>query len=397
MLIDRNLTHLWKPLLHEVAAGSLDSDMDGISYRAHAAHHGFDFQLGTLMGIDREEKNIVLAPILDEQGSELVASRRLSYDCLVVSIGSVTNDFNTKGAADHCVFLDATVQAERFHKKLMNAFIQLKAKKGRGVLDVAIVGAGATGVELSAELHNAADLIQNYGFDRISRDKLNVTLIEAGPRILSALPERISSSAHKELASLGVTVRTSTLVKEVTEEGLVTDTDELIPARIKVWAAGVKAPEFMRDIGGLETNRINQLVVRDTLQTTRDSAIFAMGDCASCQQPDGSFVPPRAQSAHQMASLVYKNIVALVRDKSLTPFVYKDHGSLVSLSRYSTVGSLMGNLTGGSMTVEGRIARVVYISLYRLHQIALHGYIKTGLLMLVGRLNRALRPTLKLH
>ena len=95
-------------------------------------------------------------------------------------------------------------------------------------------------------------------------------------------------------------------------------------------------------------------------------------------------MPPRAQAAHQMASLVLHNILAQYKGKPMKAYVYKDHGSLVSLSNFSTVGSLMGNLMRGSMMVEGRIARFVYISLYRMHQIALHGYCKTGLMMLVG-------------
>ncbi|EDL50799.1 NADH dehydrogenase, FAD-containing subunit, partial [Vibrio mediterranei AK1] len=208
---------------------------------------------------------------------------------------------------------------------------------------------------------------------------------------------RISSAAHSELTKLGVTVRTATMVTQADKDGLTTKDGEKIPAQIMVWAAGIKAPDFMKDIAGLETNRINQLVVKDTLQTTRDDDIFVIGDLAQCTQADGKFVPPRAQAAHQMASRAFSNIVAKLTDRELKPYVYNDHGSLVSLSRFSTVGSLMGNLTKGSMMVEGRIARVVYISLYRMHQVALHGVLKTGLMMLVGRINRVLRPNLKLH
>lgn len=87
----------------------------------------------------------------------------------------------------------------------------------------------------------------------------------------------------------------------------------------------------------------------------------------------------------------------MLKGKTLKEYVFKDHGSLVSLSKFSTVGSLMGNLMKGDMMIEGRIARIVYISLYRMHQIALHGYIKTGLMMLVGSINRVIRPKLKLH
>ncbi len=237
----------------------------------------------------------------------------------------------------------------------------------------------------------------SYGFARIGRERLRVTLVEAGPRILPALPERISASAHKELSELGVQVRTATMVTEARSDGLMTKSGELIPASLMVWAAGIKAPDFLREIGGLESSRINQLVVLPTLQTSRDPHIFAIGDCAACPMEDGKFVPPRAQSAHQMADRALANILAMMQGKDVKPYSYMDYGSLVSMSRFSTVGSLMGNLMRGSMMVEGYIARIVYISLYRMHQIALHGYVKTGLIMLVGRINRVLRPTLKLH
>ncbi|MDW6003680.1 NAD(P)/FAD-dependent oxidoreductase [Vibrio mangrovi] len=396
-LVDRNASHLWKPLLHEVATGSLDDGVDALSYRAHARNHSFDFQMGSLEDIDRERKVITLAELKDEHGELLIPRREVEYDILVLAIGSKSNDFNTAGVREHCIFLDSPEQANLFRTEMNNEFLKLHAKNGQGTVDIAIVGAGATGVELSAELHNAVKELRNYGFGDLDSNKLNVNLIEAGERILPALPPRISSAAHHELTKLGVTVRTSTMITKVEEDGLTTKDGEKIPAKIMVWAAGIKAPDFMKDIAGLETNRINQLVVTNTLQTTRDRDIFVIGDLAQCTQPDGTFVPPRAQAAHQMASRTFRNIVAKLNDREMKPYVYKDHGSLVSLSRFSTVGSLMGNLTRGSMMVEGKIARVVYISLYRMHQVALHGMFKTALMLLVGRINRVLRPNLKLH
>ncbi|ADM98977.1 respiratory NADH dehydrogenase 2/cupric reductase [Dickeya dadantii 3937] len=397
-LVDRNHSHLWKPLLHEVATGSLDDDMDALSYLAHARNHHFNFQLGMLTDIDREQRSVQLAEIRGEQGELLVAARSLPYDILVVALGSTSNDFGTPGVKDHCIFLDNPKQARRFHNEMLNLFLKFSASQGeKEKVNIAIVGGGATGVELSAELHNAVKQLHSYGFDSLSNQALNVTLVEAGERILPALPPRISGAAHHELTKLGVRVLTKTMVTSAQQNGLNTKDGEFIDADLMVWAAGIKAADAMKDIAGLETNRINQLVVEPTLQTTRDPAIFAIGDCASCPQPGGGFVPPRAQAAHQMASRCYANILALMNNQSLKPYVYKDHGSLVSLSKFSTVGSLMGNLMRGSVMVEGRIARFVYISLYRMHQIALHGYIKTGLMMLVGSINRVIRPRLKLH
>ncbi|OLQ94275.1 NADH dehydrogenase [Vibrio ponticus] len=396
-LVDRKASHLWKPLLHEVATGSLDEGVDALSYRAHAKNHHFDFQLGSLEDIDRERKAIKLAELKDEQGALLMPARELEYDVLVLAIGSTSNDFNTPGVRENCIFLDSPEQAHRFRTNMNNEFLKLHAKNGQGTVDIAIVGAGATGVELSAELHNAVKELRTYGFGDLDSSKLNVNLIEAGERILPALPPRISGAAHQELTKLGVNVRTATMVTQADKDGLTTKDGEKIPAQIMVWAAGIKAPDFMKEIGGLESNRINQLVVKDTLQTTRDDSIFVIGDLAQCTQADGSFVPPRAQAAHQMASRAFGNIVAMLTNRELKPYVYQDKGSLVSLSRFSTVGSLMGNLTKGSMMIEGRIARVVYISLYRMHQMALHGVFKTALIVLMGRINRVLRPNLKLH
>ncbi len=397
-LVDRNSSHLWKPLLHEVATGSLDDDMDSLSYLAHASNHHYQFQMGTLTGINREQKEIELAEIRNDAGEQLVAARTLPYDILVVALGSTSNDFGTPGVKEHCIFLDNPKQARRFHNEMLDLFLKFNADPSRKErVNIAIVGGGATGVELSAELYNAVKQLNSYGFNALDNQTLNVTLVEAGERILPALPPRISSAVHQELTNIGVRVLTKTMVTSAEPHGLNTKDGEFIDADLMVWAAGIKAPDAMKEIAGLETNRINQLVVEPTLQTTRDASIFALGDCASCPQEGGGFVPPRAQAAHQMASLCFDNIMALINEKPLKSYVYKDHGSLVSLSNYSTVGNLMGNLMRGSVMVEGRIARFVYISLYRMHQIALHGYVRTGLMMLVGRINRVIRPKLKLH
>ncbi len=397
-LVDRSNSHLWKPLLHEVATGSLDDGVDALSYLAHAHNHHFRFQQGTLTNINRETQTLQLAHICDEQGGELVPSRELTYDILVIALGSTSNDFGTPGVKDHCIFLDNPHQARHFHNEMLNLFLKYSAYPGQKKrVNIAIIGGGATGVELSAELYNTVKQLHSYGFESLDNSALNVTLVEAGERILPALPPRISAAAHLELSKLGVRVLTHTMVTRVNASGLNTQGGEFIDADLMVWAAGIKVPDFMKDIGGLETNRLNQLLVEPTLQTTRDPHIFAIGDCAACPKEGGGFVPQRAQSAHQMASRCFTNILALMNGQTLKPYVYKDHGSLVSLSRFSTVGSLMGNLMRGSMMVEGRIARFIYILLYRMHQVALHGYIKTGLMMLVGSINRVLRPRLKMH
>lgn len=399
-LIDANLTHIWKPLLHEVAAGSLNSSEDELNYVAQAKWNHFEFQLGRMCGLDRAAREITLAATLDEQGEVLMPERRLGYDSLVIAVGSTTNDFGTAGAAEHCLFLDTRAQAERFHQQLLNHYMRAHAGQGDSTeqISVAIVGAGATGVELAAELHHAAHELAAYGLDSIRPENMRITLIEAGPRVLPALPERIGKPVHQTLEKLGVTVLTGAAVSQVTRDALHTAQGQVIPASLKVWAAGIRAPGFLKDIDGLESNRINQLQVRPTLQTTRDDAIFAFGDCAACPQPgeDGRNVPPRAQAAHQQASMLAKSLKLRIEGKPLPEYRYRDYGSLISLSTFSAVGNLMGNLTG-SVMLEGWLARMFYVSLYRMHQIALYGMTRTLLMMLADRIGRSTEPRLKLH
>ncbi|MGG7781717.1 NAD(P)/FAD-dependent oxidoreductase [Klebsiella aerogenes] len=397
-LVDRSQSHLWKPLLHEVATGSLDEGVDALSFLAHASKHHFSFQHGSVMDIDRQNKTITIAALRDEQGEVLVPERKICWDTLVMALGSTSNDFNTPGVKEHCIFLDSSEQAKVFHQQMLNQFLRYSADpQASGKVNIAIVGGGATGVELSAELHNAVKELRSYGYKDLTNEALNVSLIEAGDGILPALPKRISSAVHEKLTQLGVNVMTNTMITGVEEGGLHTKDGQFIEASLIVWAAGIKAPDFMKDIAGLETNRINQLVVTPTLQTTRDADIFAFGDCAACPRPEGGFIPPRGQAAHQMALFTADNIIARMKGHKLKSFSYRDRGSLVSLSGYTTFGSIMGHLPIGPMMVEGRIARMVYDSLYRMHQVTLHGYLKTGLMMLSGGINRIIRPRLKLH
>jgi NADH dehydrogenase len=403
ILVERNLTHIWKPLLHEVAAGSLDANLDEVGYAAHGARWGYRFFRGSLESIDRERRQIVTAPLIDEDGEEVMARHTIRYDYLVLAVGAVSNDFGTPGVAEHCLFLESRAQADRFRARLLNACLKVSQAIETGAdpaaeVRLAIVGGGATGVELAAALVDSAERLKHYGLEVFDTKRLKITLLEAGPRILPALPEKLAAAAHEELQDLGVTVRTGAQVMAADRTGFDLKDGTRVEATLKVWAAGVKGQDAMRGLGGLATNRANQFIVRPTLQTVDDDRIFAIGDCASFT-PAGAErpVPPRAQAANQMASAAFRNLVALQDGRPLKPFVYRDKGSLVSLAHFQTVGSLMGNLVGGRMAIEGRIARFVYVSLYRLHIMAIHGRLG-GLSMIALRpATRAMRPRLKLH
>ncbi len=398
-LVDRARTHIWKPLLHAIAAGSLRRSQHELNYLAQAHWHHFRYRFGEMTGLDRERREILLAATEDEEGREIMPASRLGYDTLVIAVGSVTNDFGTKGAAEFAVPLETPEQASRFNRRLVNALLRAH-DRGRpvqpGELHVAIIGAGATGTELAAELHRTAREIAAYGLDTIDPDRdIRIVLIEAAPRILPALPDRVADATAQILRDLGVEIRAGSPVSEVMADGVRLANGETIPSALVVWCAGVKAPDFLRELDGLETTRSNQLLVRPTLQTTRDDRVFAMGDCTWLAQegyPNG--IPPRAQAAHQEADFMVHQVEAILKGANLGTFRYRDFGSLVSLGRARTVGNLMGFVIGRAFFVEGLIARLMYRSLYKMHEAALHGNWRTLRGLLVG--DRP-TPSVKLH
>jgi NADH dehydrogenase len=401
-LVERARTHIWKPLLHEIAAGSMDVGRHALAYQAQGYWHGFQFRYGEMTGIDRKRQRVFLAATYDEEGREITPVRSFKYDTLVICIGCVGNEFNTPGVKEHAIMLDTPEQAERFNRRLINACVRAFAQEGpvrSGQLHVAIIGAGATGTELAAELHRTARGVVAFGLDKINPEQdIKITLIEAAPRIVPALPERISNGVADILKGLSVDIKTGGRVVEVTDKGVKLQDGAFVPAELVVWAAGVKGPDVLAHLDGLEVSRDGRLVVTETLQTTRDPNIFSFGDCAYLV-PKGADapIPPRAQAAHQEAAHLYTELQRRMKDEPLRPFRYRDFGSLVSLGHYSTVGSLMGFVVGKSFIIEGLFARLMYRSLYKMHEMALHGPFKVAMDTLSRMITRRTEPVVKLH
>jgi NADH dehydrogenase len=397
-LVDRSRTHLWKPLLHEVAAGSMNIHAHQLDYLAQARWHRFTFVLGALAGLDRARREVRVAAVLDDEGEEILPARTVAYDTLVVAIGSESNDFGTPGVREHAFTIDNAWEAHLFHRRLVNACFRANFKADGRVLDIAIVGAGATGVELAAELHNTIRVLAGYGLTHFHPEKqIRIRVLEAGPRILPGLPDYLAEETLKTLEALSVDVLVNERVVEVTAATVKAASGREVPADFVVWAAGIRCPEVLKDLDGLESNRLNQLVVRETLQASRDDNVFAIGDCAAVPWKDGKAVPPRAQSAHQMSEHLVASMPRRLAGKALRPFHYRDFGSLVSLGSYQSVGTLMGFVTGGTVRLEGLIAKWFYISLYRLHIWALHGFWRMALDTLAHMIRRQTEPKVKLH
>ena len=372
----------------------------------------------------------------------------MPYDTLILCLGSVSNDFGVPGASVHPISLDTLYDAERFHRRLLAMCVRADGRAaagGKREVDIVIIGAGATGVELAAEIRQTTRAHAAYGLDNIDpvRD-IRITVLEAYSRVLPPLSDHVAMAATELLAKLDVGVRTGQRVTEIDADGVHTASGDFYPADLVVWAAGIMAPAVQRELDGLEVNRVNQLVVDAALQTTRDPNVFAFGDGAAApwlghkapprgaatankgeasaaRSPEGPprgtaapprgattpneneasvgvvLLPPRAQVAHQQATLLKKSIEARLAGKPLPEFHFRDFGSLVSLGELSAVGTLMGRLVGGSMLIQGLIARLMYTSLYKMHQVSIHGVVRVAF-DTFGRLLRGrVEPRVKLH
>lgn len=401
-LVDRALTHIWKPSLHEVAAGTLDANAEGLSYQMLAHDNRFTFVLGALTGLDAASNTLTVGAVSAPDGSVVLPERRISYTALVIAVGSTSNYFGVPGAKEHTMSLNAAEDAERFRLRLLTQLAQCDAARaagGQGQVDIVIIGGGATGVELAAELREASGVYASYGFEHLdpTRD-MRITLLEGAPRILAPLPERVAQAAHKLLEQRGVKVVTNCRVTGI-EPDKVTDKDgNVYQASLCVWAAGIRAPEFLGQLG-LPVNKGGQLEVDGQLRVKGAVNVYALGDCAASIDSEGRQVPPRAQAAHQQADYLAAHFARLARGKAplATPYAYRDYGSLVSFGQRNTVGSLMGSLRGINFFVDGLLARMMYVSLHLMHHAAVLGKMRTGVLALARFLIRRNTPLVKLH
>ncbi|GBQ92642.1 NADH dehydrogenase [Acetobacter nitrogenifigens DSM 23921 = NBRC 105050] len=390
-LIDRGFSHVWKPMLHCFAAGTASNENDRISFMGQASAHNFEFWPGDVVGLDREKREITLGPLQASDGQVVLESRTIGYDLLIFAIGSCANDFRTPGVAEHCLFIDNLVEANGFNEKFRMELLRAYATGSE--LNIAIVGGGATGTQLAAELHKAIEIVELHAFGA-SPPKMRITLLEAGPRIVPAFPESVSAAAEKELARLGVTVRTSAMVSGADAEGFSLKDGTHVPASLRVWAAGVKAPDVTKAYGGLSLGRSGQIVVHPNLQSIDDERIFAMGDCSYIADEP---LPPTAQVARQQAHHLARHIPALLRSgKPVPSCVFRNKGAIVALGDYNGWGTLPGGGVFGGGWMKGLAARLGHVMLYRQHQIELYGFWRGMMSLLADLVDAAARPSARL-
>ncbi|MBO1326772.1 NAD(P)/FAD-dependent oxidoreductase [Acetobacter sp. TBRC 12305] len=390
-LIDKSFSHVWKPMLHCFAAGTVQNENNRISFMSQASQHYFDFWPGEVVAVDRLNRKAVLGPFRSADGSVVLDGRTVDYDALVLAIGSCANDFGTPGVAEHCLFIDNLIEANGFNEKFRMEL--LRAFGANAELDIAIVGGGATGTQLAAELHKALDLVRLYSFEK-NPPKLKITLLEAGPRILPAFPEQVSEAAQRELERIKVDVRTSAMVSGADEGGFTLKDGSYVPATLRVWAAGVKAPAVTAQFGGLSLNRSGQVIVQPNLCSVDDERIFAVGDCSFIRDEP---LPPTAQVARQQAHHLAKHVPALIRNGTAVPScVFRNKGAIVALGDYNGWGTLPGGTVFGGGLLNGLSARLGHMMLYRQHQVELYGLSRGLMSCLADWLDTLVRPSVRL-
>lgn len=390
-LIDRAPVHVWKPMLHAFAAGTANAHEDGVPYLAQARRAGFTYLPGEFHAIDRNAKEVGIRMTgLDDGATD---ATRVPYDVLVIAIGSGSNDFGTPGVAEHCHCIDSLWGAEALNKTIRREIVK-SAIRG-GDIDIAVIGGGATGVEFVAETARLVDVGASYsGIDL--RSRLQLTLLDAGDRILGGFPEDLADRVSAKLSELGVVVETGAKVTSADAAGFALAGGGRVDAAVRVWAAGVKAPAPLTGAIDLERAPSGQILVTPTLQAQSDPSIFALGDCTRFTPRGGQRpLPPTGQVARQQADHLAKAIPAFLRGEALADFAYRDMGSLVSLSQYGAYGSIAGRGPIPSVAIQGWFAKRAHRVFYRMHQFGLYGPVGGAIVMARDGLNSLIKPAVR--
>ncbi|OUJ12845.1 NAD(P)/FAD-dependent oxidoreductase [Acetobacter okinawensis] len=393
-LVDKSFCHVWKPMLHCFAAGTVMNENDRISFMSQASGNHFEFWPGEVVSLDRDKRQVTLSPFHASDGTPVLESRTLTYDAVVLAVGSCANDFGTPGVKENCLFIDNLVEANAFNEKFRMEL--LKAFANTSELDIAIVGGGATGTQLAAELHKSLEIVDPVSLHAFGKEppKLSITLLQSGARILPAFPESVSVAAQQELERIGVKVRTSARVAGADQSGFILKDGTHVPAALRVWAAGVKAPEVTQAYGGLSLNRAGQIQVKPNLCSVDDNRIFAMGDCSFIVDDP---LPATAQVARQQAIHLAKHLPAWIeRAQEVPSCIFQNKGAIVALGNYNGWAALPGGRVLGGGFMRGLSARIGHIMLYRKHQVELYGLLRGLASIFADRIETFIRPPVRL-
>lgn len=394
-LVDKVGAHIWKPRLHEFAAGTVNSTLSEISFYMIATMRGFRFEQGSVTAIDRTTKRVHLAPIHVGDRREMAAGRSIAYDTAVIALGGVTADFGTAGVAENAVRLDAKADADAFRERFVALMIH--ARETKQTAHVVIVGSGATGTELAAHLR----LSERAFFERpsaVAQTKLlDLTILEAAPEFMPGADADLRAGILKRLAALDVRVFTGARITAVEADAVLSASGERWRSDATVWAAGSLGSPVLAGLGDFVLDRKGRILVDDRLRTTIDHDVYALGDAAAFTPPGAAMaLPPTAQVASQEASYLADALATAKAGHEAEPFRYKDKGKLVSLGNAGTVG-LVGFARRDDFFIQGQFAKAAYQGLQRQHQWTVLGLLRGSVAILADIISPTKGPALKLH
>jgi NADH dehydrogenase len=398
VLVDRALGHIWKPRLHEIATAMQSPAAAESSFLGHASAHGYRFEIGDIQQVDPVSHTVTLAPLLGPDGEDVLPERTVAYGRLVLALGSEENDFGTPGAREHCLFLNSTGQAVQIRDALLlGAFRVARGEQDR--LSVVVIGGGATGVELAAEINHAIDALWVHE-PTLERSKVQLSVVEAADRLLSANPPEVSAYAARALQARQVELVLGERVAGVDARGVQLQGGRRIDAQLRIWTAGIRGPRVFEQMPSLPRTRSGRVQVDAELRCVGLPDIYAIGDCAEWVDPvDGRAAPYTAQVASAQARYLSTALKARAAGQAVAPFRFESAGAIVSLGDRGAAGNLTTRIGRHSRDqyVQGYSAKLVYAALYRRHELTIHGWRGALARLLSDWLGRTYQPRLKLH
>ena len=361
-LIDRRNYHLFQPLLYQVATGSLSPGEIASPLRSVLSRQkNTRVWLGTIVDVDPDAKRVILAD-----------GTIVPYDSLIVAAGSETSHFGHNDWQQWAPGLKSIEEATTIRHKILYAFEVAERlsdpKERRAWLTFVIVGAGATGVELSGAIAEIARQTLKNDFRSINPEEAQIILMDGAPRALMSFSEDLSEKATRSLAKLGVQVRCGAMVKHINEQGLAIESEkgaDSIVAKTVVWAGGITASPLGKILArrtNAETDKGGRVKVKPDLTIPNYPDIYVIGDLASAMDEEGNILPGLAQVAMQGGAYAAKAILRKVKgQQELPPFQYFDKGSLAVIGRAAAVADVFG------AHLSGLIAWLVWVFIHLMY------------------------------
>jgi len=343
-VVDRHNFQTFLPLLYQVSTAGLAADHVAYPIRGALRKTDIKFRMGSPIAVDHKNNEV-----------KLDSSEVLKFDHLIVALGSVSADFGIPGVNEHALGMKTVHEALTIRAEIMRRFEDLCRFEDDTKLSISVIGGGPTGVEMAGAI---AELIRGplKSDQAEAAANIQVSLIEAGPRLLPPFAPSLSERTKKDLEKLGVTVLLNAAVKAIEHRKIILKDDSVLNSEITIWAAGVKGSDAMAQLS-LPTNG-NRVAVEPTMQVKNYPNIWALGDIAGALGKDGRPLPMVAPVAIQQGKFIAKQIARLVAKKPLTDFKYIDKGSMATIGRNKAIVQVRG------LKIAGPIAWLIWLWLH---------------------------------